>query len=354
MLNKIRLVLIGLLVFCFLISADDAHAQRRRKRGRSGAKRDISRIKSRKIKRGKSKKLRGFGKQNNVPAPEFAPIKGDGNVFIPQRDLSIVSEDTNTIGDGDLDIVEQDEEVLVDSSWIKIASYFSIWDTEFVNPYRRKNLSLDEPTSFVLYDSAKGLNTTMPLRRTKLNSRFGGRWGRLHAGVDLELDMWDTIRASFDGIVRVVGYHGGGYGNFVVLRHYNGLETVYGHMVQTQSESGQLVKAGDVIGFGGSTGRSSGPHLHYELRYQGIPFNPEDCYDFDEWRLKTAEYTLYPAKARNTGGGYQTRSTSNIKVQPGQTLGAIARKYRVNINTLRRLNGIKGSSIRAGQRLRIR
>jgi murein DD-endopeptidase MepM/ murein hydrolase activator NlpD len=354
MIKFIRTLLLGLLVFLFVFSGHDAEAKRRQQRKHKGAKREFSRVKSRKIKRGKRKKLRGFGKQNNVPAPEFAPVKGDGNVFIPQKDLSIVSEDTNTIGDGDLEIVEQDEEVLVDSSWIRIASYFSIWDTEYVNPYKKKKLTLDEPVSFVLFDSARGLNTIMPLRRTKLNSRFGARWGRLHAGVDLELDMWDTIRATFDGIVRVVGFHGGGYGNFIVLRHYNGLETVYGHMVQTQAESGQLVKAGDVIGFGGNTGKSSGPHLHYELRYQGLPFNPEDCYDFDNWRLKSADYTLYPGRARNNGASYQTRSTSYIKVQPGQTLGQIARRYRVNINTLRKLNRIKGSSIRAGQRLRIR
>jgi murein DD-endopeptidase MepM/ murein hydrolase activator NlpD len=350
---NIRTLIAGILVFLFLFSAHDSDAQRRRRNSRKSAKKEFSRVRSKKIKRGRKRSFRGNGKQNNVPAPEFAPIKGDGKVFIPQKDLSIVSEDTNTIGLGDQEIVEQDEEMLVDSSWIRIASYFSIWDTEYVNPYKKQKLSIDEPVSFVLFDSAKGLNTCMPLRKTKLNSRFGGRWGKLHAGDDLELDLWDTIRASFDGIVRVVGFHGGGYGNFIVLRHYNGLETVYGHMIQTQSQSGQLVKAGDVIGFGGSTGHSSGPHLHYELRYQGTPFNPEDCYDFNEWRLKTAEYTLYPGRVKNQGG-IQTRSTSNIVVQSGMTLGSIARKYRVSINTLKKLNGLKGTNIRAGQRLRIR
>lgn len=332
---------------------DEAEAKRRRRSRASRAQNDTRSIRGKKIKKQRSSRRTGRGRRRYIPAPDMSRVQGDGSVFIPQRELSLIAEDTSTIMDGDIEVVEQEEEVKVDSSWIKIASYFSLWDTRRVNPYQIDRNTLEEPVKFVLYDSTKGLNTSMPLRRTKLNSKYGYRHPRFHYGVDLELDTWDTIKASFDGIVRIVGWDGGGYGNFVVLRHFNGLETLYGHMVQTQAEVGALVKAGDLIGFGGSTGRSSGPHLHYELRYQGNAFNPEEVYDFSEpWSLKGSEFTLYPESFSLSRRS--SRKATYVRVRSGQTLSAISRKYHVSVNSLRRMNGIRGNNVQAGQRIRIR
>ena len=107
----------------------------------------------------------------------------------------------------------------------------------------------------------------MPTPSTKITSPFGPRWRRMHNGLDLKVNIGDTIVAAFDGKVRIVKYERRGYGKYVVIRHDNGLETVYGHLSKQLVEENQLVKAGEVIGLGGNTGRSTGSHLHFETRF---------------------------------------------------------------------------------------
>ncbi len=120
----------------------------------------------------------------------------------------------------------------------------------------------------------------MPTPSRKITSPFGQRWGRLHAGLDIKVYIGDTICAAFDGKVRVVDYDARGYGNFVVIRHPNGLETLYGHMSKHLVKNNQIVHAGEPIGLGGNTGRSTGSHLHFETRLCGTPINPALMFDF--------------------------------------------------------------------------
>lgn len=120
----------------------------------------------------------------------------------------------------------------------------------------------------------------MPTPSRVITSPFGQRWGRLHAGLDIKVYIGDTICAAFDGKVRVVDYDARGYGNFVVIRHPNGLETLYGHMSKHLVKNNQIVKAGQPIGLGGNTGRSTGSHLHFETRICGTPINPALMFDF--------------------------------------------------------------------------
>ena len=120
----------------------------------------------------------------------------------------------------------------------------------------------------------------MPTPSRKLNSPFGQRWGRLHAGLDIKVYVGDTICAAFDGKVRIVDYNANGYGNYVVIRHPNGLETLYGHMSKHLVKADQIVRAGEPIGLGGNTGRSFGSHLHFETRICGVPVNPALMFDF--------------------------------------------------------------------------
>ena len=122
---------------------------------------------------------------------------------------------------------------------------------------------------------------SVPIKSNQVNSRFGKRMLGNHKGVDLKAKMNDTIYAAFDGKVRVVRYDPGGYGNFVVVRHHNGLETVYGHMTMAIVRPNQYVLSGQPIGFAGSTGRSTGVHLHFETRFCGIPINPERMISFE-------------------------------------------------------------------------
>lgn len=117
------------------------------------------------------------------------------------------------------------------------------------------------------------------------------RFRRMHKGVDLKINMGDTIRAAFDGRVRIKNYERRGYGNYLVVRHTNDLETVYGHLSGFLVEPDQYVKAGDPIGLGGNTGRSTGPHLHFETRYMGYAINPCAIFDFANQTTHTDTYT---------------------------------------------------------------
>ncbi len=148
-------------------------------------------------------------------------------------------------------------------------------------------------------------------------SPYGWRWGRAHTGVDIALNTGDNIYAAFDGVVRVAKYNGG-YGNMVLIRHYNNFETLYGHMSALKVKPGQKVKAGDVIGLGGSTGRSTGPHLHFEIRLLYACIDPEWIVDLKNHRLKTKiikiDKSFFGVAASETIAENRTRPTKLSKV----------------------------------------
>lgn len=125
-------------------------------------------------------------------------------------------------------------------------------------------------------------NYCIPTDHRIVTSHFGYRpaYKRYHKGVDLKVYIGDTVRSAFDGVVRIVRYEPNGYGKYVVIRHYNGLETVYGHLSKHLVHVNDSVKAGDPIGLGGNTGRSTGSHLHFETRLLGEAINPELLFDF--------------------------------------------------------------------------
>lgn len=132
------------------------------------------------------------------------------------------------------------------------------------------------PDTFII----RLIDFAMPTSRTTITSKFGPRWGRRHNGLDIKVYTGDTIVSAFDGLVRKVSYESNGYGCFVVIRHHNGLETLYAHLSKHLVRPNQVVKAGDPIGLGGSTGRSTGSHLHFETRFCGIALNPASLFDF--------------------------------------------------------------------------
>ena len=173
------------------------------------------------------------------------------------------------------------------------------WDNEKLFPYKDVEYS-SLPKSLVidLVDSTNGYHT--PYKPSPIRSRYGPRRGRAHQGVDLALKAGEPIYATFSGRVRVSQYNKGGYGNLVIIRHDNGLETFYGHLSERMVEPNQWVEAGQVIGLGGSTGRSTGPHLHFETRYYGQSFDPERLIDFksgtlcrETFLLKRSYFSIY-------------------------------------------------------------
>jgi murein DD-endopeptidase MepM/ murein hydrolase activator NlpD len=201
----------------------------------------------------------------------------------------------------------------------------------------------------------------------KATSQYGvkRRRGRRHHGIDIPFPEGTPVVAVFDGIIRVSTYNNGGYGNVVVVRHDNTLETYYAHLSRRLVNPGQMVKAGDTLGLGGSTGRSRGPHLHFETRYLGTHFNPARIIDFTNYKLSAD--TLYvggkvlktntDAVANNTTDERQpTNNTASvyITVRKGDTLGALAKKHRTTVEKLMKLNKMKNTFLREGQKLRVR
>ncbi|MFM7019824.1 MAG: peptidoglycan DD-metalloendopeptidase family protein [Aquirufa sp.] len=280
---------------------------------------------------------------------------------------SISNFDTTSIDEGEALVVEIEEEnaPIGSEDFVTVASYYSVWDTKTIDPYDINAKEFDEPVDLELYNLPAGRNWSPPLSTVKQTSPFGPRWGRLHAGVDLDLETGYPVFAPFDGIVRVVNYDSRGYGKFMVLRHYNGLETLFGHLSKQGLEPGTLVKAGDEIGLGGNTGRSTGSHLHFETRYEGNPFNPNQVYNFGSFEpisdhlLITAQtFNMRALALRNEFGsvGEKVRSRKKVwtKVRPGDSLYVIAQRAGVSASKLAKLNGLKmTSTIRAGRRLRI-
>ena len=194
----------------------------------------------------------------------------------------------------------------------------------------------------------------MPTPSTKITSPFGPRWRRMHNGLDLKVNIGDTIVAAFDGKVRIVKYERRGYGKYVVIRHDNGLETVYGHLSKQLVDTNQLVKAGEPIALGGNTGRSTGSHLHFETRFLGIPINPALMFDFEKQDIVADSYTFHKTKG-SSGTARSMASGEGLfyKVKKGDTLGRIAARQGTSIDKLCKLNRITRKTIlRPGQVLR--
>ena len=246
------------------------------------------------------------------------------------------------------------------------------WDNEKLFPYKDVEYS-SLPKSLVidLVDSTNGYHT--PYKPSPIRSRYGPRRGRAHQGVDLALKAGEPIYATFSGRVRVSQYNKGGYGNLVIIRHDNGLETFYGHLSERMVEPNQWVEAGQVIGLGGSTGRSTGPHLHFETRYYGQSFDPERLIDFksgtlcrETFLLKRSIFSIYSragqdfeAEIANEEQDKKEQAEREAmryhKIRSGDTLGAIARKYGTTVSNICRLNGFKSTTIhRIGRTLRVR
>jgi len=301
---------------------------------------------------------------------------GKGIQLIPIDPLKEVNrtiqDDTSSLDEGEIQIVEIEEEATFPGSeeLIKIASYYSVWDTRRVNPYGIDPKEFDDVIPIQLYDVTQNRLWASPMDNIRLTSQFGWRWRRWHTGTDMGLTTGDPIYAAFDGIVRIATVVGA-YGRCVVLRHYNGLETLYGHLSKINFTTNTLVKAGDVIGLGGSTGRSTGPHLHFETRYEGNPFNTENIFNYSSGKaeIRSQEFVITSKLFDYLRGGsskidfeyeeeerpVNTVQKVWIKVKSGDTLYKIASRNHTTISEICRLNKIRSSTkIIPGMRLRIK
>ena len=248
-----------------------------------------------------------------------------------------------------VDSLALQKQIRAEQSEYPALSLYPNWNNQYVHAYGNAII----PETYTI--DLTGFH--MPTPSTKITSPFGPRWRRMHNGLDLKVNIGDTIVAAFDGKVRIVKYERRGYGKYVVIRHDNGLETVYGHLSKQLVEENQLVKAGEVIGLGGNTGRSTGSHLHFETRFLGIAINPIYMFDFPKQDIVADTYTFRKTKGVKRAGSHDTQAADGTiryhKVKSGDTLSRIAKLRGVSVSTLCKLNRIKPTTtLHIGQVLR--
>ena len=248
-----------------------------------------------------------------------------------------------------VDSLALQKQIRAEQSEYPALSLYPNWNNQYVHAYGNAII----PDTYTI--DLTGFH--MPTPSTKITSPFGPRWRRMHNGLDLKVNIGDTIVAAFDGKVRIVKYERRGYGKYVVIRPDNGLETVYGHLSKQLVEENQLVKAGEVIGLGGNTGRSTGSHLHFETRFLGIAINPIYMFDFPKQDIVADTYTFRRTQGSKRAGSHDTQVADGTiryhKVKSGDTLSRIAKLRGVSVSTLCKLNRIKPTTtLRIGQVLR--
>lgn len=233
--------------------------------------------------------------------------------------------------------------------------YGSNWENRWVDPFRGA-AKVNFPDSFAI-DCSSFVYPIAIDSMARITSKYGPRRRRMHKGIDLKVLKGDTIRAAFNGKVRIKAFERRGYGYYVVLRHPNGLETIYGHLSKILVEENQIVRAGETIGLGGNTGRSTGSHLHFETRFLGIAINPIYMFDFPKQDIVADTYTFRKTKSVKRAGSHDTQVADGTiryhKVKSGDTLSRIAKLRGVSVSTLCKLNRIKPTTtLRIGQVLR--
>ena len=248
--------------------------------------------------------------------------------------------------------------------------FTSDWDTTKIQVYKTELKDLPISMVIDLVDSLKSYHYP---HKGRVTSKYGPRRRRIHQGTDIDLETGEPIYATFDGRVRITTYVRYGYGNLVVIRHDNGLETYYAHLSEINVKPNQWVTAGQVIGKGGNTGRSTGSHLHYEIRYKGQTFDPERLIDFTTGTLRREAFLLIktyfsPYSRFTQDFDEEIQSEEEDKkiaaeaaakkyhiVKRGDTLGRIAINNRTTVTKLCQLNGIKKTTVlQIGQRIRVR
>lgn len=239
------------------------------------------------------------------------------------------------------------------------------WDTQV--PYTYDNNLAKIPDTLWLCSVDSNHNAFCMPHPGMVTSRFKYRGRRFHYGIDVDLVTGDTLSSAFDGIVRYAKYNTGGFGNLVIIRHYNGLETYYAHLEKLFVSPNQEVKAGEHIGLGGNTGHSTGDHLHFEIRFYGNALNPEEVIDFKNKKLKNENLFIhkgmfdYKRTSSSKSSSSKTKTMpgdDNVKyhkVRSGDSLFAMSLKYNTTVDKICKLNGIKSTKIlKIGEMIQVR
>lgn len=278
----------------------------------------------------------------------YNPLKKNIPTTSPEKDNKLVTTKTTNYRSlvDSLRLVDH-LSIDLDSLASEILSKDSIFSTEWCTECVFEETDQKEFPDSIFFDLLKNSEDFYYNQWGTFFWGYGPRWGRMHRGLDLGLTTGDTIRSTFNGIVRYAEFNNGGFGNCVVVRHFNGIETLYAHMSEILVKPGQLVFTSDVLGLGGSTGRSDGPHLHFETRFKGQSFDPLKIFNKDNFTIHS---NLLVLKKGDLIDPEIPRRYHVVK--KGETLSQIARKYRTSISNIQKLNGIKNvNKIAVGKRL---
>lgn len=280
--------------------------------------------------------------------------------------VPVIAVDTLDTGDKYLKVVLFEnhtwEYIELGRPVIDTAGFYEGWTNETLHAFKGHNVNnLPEEIELKLVDSLNPFSAPIV---GNVRSGFKFRRTREHKGIDVPLHTGDTVRAAFNGIVRYIGgvRQTGGYGNLVIIRHPNGLETYYGHLSKILVGENESVKAGEIIGLGGSTGRSTGPHLHFETRYMGHAFDPQRVVNFEEGTvrdsvivLKRHYFSIYSHYGQTDEESKAASDRIVYSVRKGDTLGSIAKKYGTTVAKICKLNNIKSTkTLRIGEKLIVR
>ncbi|MEI7500620.1 MAG: peptidoglycan DD-metalloendopeptidase family protein [Bacteroidota bacterium] len=238
----------------------------------------------------------------------------------------------------------QGEPVLMSLDEDSTGLFSTQWINDQVFAYR---IDLDS-----IHDTLVVLTTAERIFMLPIYGRLFRGFTYSHKGLDIKLNRGDTIKAAFDGVVRYAKYNRGGFGNLVIMRHYNGMETYYGHLSKIRVKVNQVVKSGEPIALGGSTGRSRGPHLHFEVRYKDIPLDPLRMIDYDNKKLISNNF---PVTKRVFYPNDFVENALVVKIKSGDTIGKLAHKYHTSIKEICAMNKIKPTTtLRVGRQIRVR
>lgn len=258
----------------------------------------------------------------------------------------------NIFGDSDVSFAEPNDIYLGDSDY----DATGLDDTINVNPFKIDISTLFSDSVLIKLQGDYDCDYTHPFKGN-VTSNFGPRWKRQHCGIDIDLETGDTVRSAFEGTVRIAR-RSSSFGNVVMIRHKNGLETIYAHLSKLEVIPGQHVESGDLIGLGGNTGHSFGSHLHFEVRYKGYPFDPSKIISFENYSLSAKEIVVtketfdYLNRKKNYASS-KGGKTKYYKVRSGDNLSSIAKKLGTTTAVLKRLNGISNpKALRAGKVLK--
>ena len=308
---------------------------------------------------------------NHASNPDEKPIKDDDGKkkVVKKDDTTRVPLNPTLLLAGHSDEDHEDHEEVDSLLAFPSNDLYTSWDTTVIHPYSFAQ-SFKKDSASIVFTEPTDCGFKIPFNGN-VTSEFGWRKRRPHYGTDIDLETGDTVGSAFDGMVRIAKLNRS-YGNVVIIRHKNGLETVYAHLSKILVEAGQHVEAGQMIGLGGNTGHSFGSHLHFEMRYLGQAIDAEDFVDFEKGVLKNnvvtftkadveTKYDLRALHSRQKRDLNLTRVSSSkskhgkvYKVRKGDTLGKIAQRNHTTIKAICKKNGIKkNKALRPGQKLKV-